>query len=93
MSSAVDDTHRALYPEMDEVQLSLRVYALGCIAHRLRKFGFEAGINYLQPRDLMALSLCLPLENRRALINEAISRGFCPDEVFKNMKVEVAKHG
>jgi hypothetical protein len=93
MSSRVNDTFAALYPEMDEVQLSLRMYSLGCIAHRMRKFGFENGINFLQPRDLMGLSLCLPLANRRGLIAEAIKRGFDPDEVFKNLKTEVAANG
>lgn len=93
MSSTTNDVFIALYPELDEVQLSLRKYALGCIAHRMRKFGFEAGINHLQPRDLMGLALCLPLENRRGLIKAAISRGFNPDESFKNIKREVATNG
>lgn len=67
---------KKIYPEMDEVQLSLKSYCLGCVAHRLRKFGFESGINAYQPRDLAALAFQLPEHQKNVLMNEAITRGF-----------------
>jgi len=70
------DHLRKMYPELDEVQLNFRVYAFGCVAHRLRKFGFESGINNYQPRDLVALSMFMQDNARAALLREGLNRGF-----------------
>ncbi len=63
-----------LYPGLNSGQIGIRLYALRCIAHRLRKFGFEDGINLLTPADLAVLASYMQGEQRKVLNEEVHER-------------------
>lgn len=63
-----------LYPELNAVRLACVSYRLHCIAHRMRKFGFETSVNKLAPRDLLYLSTMVLAYQRQHFIAEAYRR-------------------
>lgn len=66
----VDD----LFPDLNRLQRACLLYAMRCISHRLRKLGFESGINRLSARELMLLSTMLYKHQAIAVRKEAILR-------------------
>jgi len=60
------------YADLHPVQAAIRWYRIRCIAHRLRKFGFERGINLLSKEDLIALATMMPEAQAQILMEEAM---------------------
>lgn len=69
----ITKAHRDLFPEDNDQQFACRVFAMRCIAHRLKKWGFESGLNLLSPEDKFLLSSLFDGLQKEVLINAAIS--------------------
>lgn len=67
---------RSLFPEWERARYDANFYALRCLAHRLRKFGFEEVVNKLDPRSQVLLATLVHEPLSSALMREAESRGF-----------------
>jgi len=50
---------------------AFRIYNARCLAHRLRKFGFESHINSLPPEDLRLIAAFMPPHQAKMLTQEA----------------------
>ncbi len=66
------------YSDLHVVTQALRWYRIRCIAHRLRKFGFESGVNHLSAEDLLALATMMPEAQAETLRAESVLRGNTP---------------
>lgn len=69
------------YSTLHPVQQAIRWYRIRVIAHRLRKFGFEHGINHLSSEDLRALATMMPEHQSAVLLEEADSKDGNPCKV------------
>ena len=63
-----------LYPGANAAHVGLRLYCLRVIAHRIRKFGFEEGLNHLKPADLKVLASYMPPAQGRVITEEVNER-------------------
>ncbi len=59
------------WPDWSEVRRACRIYSLQCVAHRLRKFGFEPQINCYSGREMAMLAMFMPLRQRDIMMAEA----------------------
>ncbi len=63
-----------LFEDEGEMRYAIRRYCVGCIAHRLIKFGWEPEVNTLGPRMMILLCMYLPLHARMPVLLEAWQR-------------------
>ncbi len=63
-----------LFADESEMRYAIRRYCIGCIAHRLIKFGWEPEVNTLGPRMMILLCMFLPLHARMPVLLEAWQR-------------------
>lgn len=72
MTAAAQATKlRALFPEDDDLRFTLRCFAIRCVSHRLRKFGFERHVNHYDSRELRILASMMPPFQADAILAEA----------------------
>lgn len=62
-----------LWPEWSEARKLAHTYAIRCLAHRLRKFGFEDFVNDLDARSLVVLAFMVHEPMASACIRRAIA--------------------
>lgn len=62
---------RSLFPEDDDLRFTLRCFAIRCVSHRLRKFGFERHVNHYDSRELRILASMMPPYQAEAILAEA----------------------
>lgn len=67
------DIDAALWPDWPLQKRRAHVYALRCMAHRFRKFGFEESVNILDPKSLLVFGLCVHEPMASAAIRKAIA--------------------
>lgn len=75
------------WPEWSQVKRACRLYCLQCVAHRLRKFGFEPQINCYSGREIAMLAMLLPPVQRDVLAREA----FRKDSTVESIMATFAK--
>lgn len=68
------DYIKHIWPEWPVNKRRAHFYALRCIGHRLRKFGFEKSVNMLDARSMLALALMAHKPMSDALRDEAIKK-------------------
>ena len=62
-----------LWPDWTPAKRLAHTYALRCMGHRFRKFGFEPSVNLLDPKSLLIFGLCVHEPMASACIRRAIS--------------------
>lgn len=63
-----------LFPDMHRIHRTILLFRLECVAHRLLKTGFESHVNCYCSRELVILAYMMPLQSRKPLLAEALSR-------------------
>jgi hypothetical protein len=69
------DLPKELWPTWGDHKKNAHTYALCCMAHRFRKFGFESSVNMLDPRSMIYFSMCVHEPMASACIKHAIACG------------------
>ena len=87
------DVVRMMFPSETDEDFACRTYALRCICHRLRKFGFESEINNLDPRTMLLLGAGLGGEPGKRVVEEAVRKtAGCEIEfIWQTVDHEVAR--
>lgn len=67
------DIDERLWPSWPKQKRLAHIYALRCMAHRFRKFGFEESINLIDPRSLMIFAMCVHEPMASACLRHAIA--------------------
>jgi hypothetical protein len=67
------DLAKELWPDWSDTKRSAHYYAIRCMGHRFRKFGFEESVNMLDPKSLLVFAMCVHEPMASACIRRAIA--------------------
>ncbi len=67
------DLPKELWPTWGQHKINAHTYALRCMAHRVRKFGFEDAVNLLDPKSLIYFAMCVHEPMASACIKHALA--------------------
>ena len=66
---------RSLWPDVDDGRLAQYIYSVQTLAIRLIHFGWEDGVNLLDPQSRAFLSVFVWGHSRNVIAAEAVARG------------------
>lgn len=78
--------HNKFWPDWNPTKRLAHYYAIKCMAHRVRKFGFEESVNLLDPRSLALFGLCVHEPFATKCLERAIA---CDPEILRIMESTV----
>lgn len=80
------DFTETIWPDWTPNKRRAQFYALRCMGHRMRKFGFEPVINRLDARSLLCLGIIAHEPMASACQAEAIKMDPAVEDIIKQIK-------